>query len=129
MIEAKVHGSDHLGRRLCAGADRDVLLKAVLHDSRIESGRNDELRAGCCSTVNLINGQDGSCSDKKIRILLCHDADRLLCGVGAEGNLCCRKTALYEALSKRLCILYIVQNNNRNDSDLFKFLKYGFCLS
>ena len=106
--------------RICASrCDEDPFFNTVLYDLRVQSRTYDEFRSCCHRAVNLLCCQHCTRAHQHIRELLSHDTDRFLRRVCTECHLRARKTSLAECLSKRLRVFRVIQNNDRNDTDLF----------
>ena len=72
--------------------------------------------------VHLLCRQDRSCADQHIRELLCHDTYGFLSGICAECNLCAGQSAVAERLCQWFGVFGIIEDNDRNDPDLFDLL-------
>ena len=114
----------YIARIRASRCDRDAFFHTVFNDFRVQSRAYDEFRSGCHRAVYLLCCQDRACSYEHVREFLRHDADGFFRCVCAECYLSARESAFAECLCQRLSVLGVIEDDNRNDAELFDLLLY-----
>src|SRR5699024_5905121 len=109
-IQAQRNSSLDIARVAGTRSHRDVLVYTIFYNFRIQTRAYDELSACIHCTVNLLCGQNSTCSNQHVREFLGHDADGFLSSSGTERNLCTRKSSFAKSFCQRLSVFRLVQN-------------------
>ena len=106
-IKSQLHSLLHFTAGRTAGNYGITVCNAVLYDSRIESGADDEFGTCPDGAVCLLGCENRARADEHIGISLCHACDGFCRSICTEGNFRERKSACDERLCQRLGIIGI----------------------
>ena len=96
--------------------NRNSFILTMLYDLWIQTRADYKFCPSLHSLVSLLCRQYRASTNYHIRILLHHDTNGFLSCFCAEGYLGTGKPTFTQSFRQRRCILCIIQNNHRNDS-------------
>lgn len=115
---------------IARGADawnhRYLVLYAPIYDGWVETGGDDICGSGGDGLLRQFDIDDGSGSDKHLRIFRSDPFDGLFCRIGSERNFCTGEAALDQGAGKTLGLVRVIDLHYRDQTNLVDFLKEIF---